>query len=130
MYATPTTARSLANRAVTFELLQSSLSQAIRRPRDQPCPARPGDIGARYRPAGVWGLAGGAGDEGRHDVGGVAVQGGQGPVVTHGGARVSMTGGFLDVTQRHPCVEGGGDQGVPETVRRLSWQSAPSEPGA
>ena len=37
-------------------------------------------------------------------------------VVAHGGARVSVAGGFLDVTQRNAGVERSGDERVPQTV--------------
>lgn len=62
-------------------------------------------------------LAGGSGDEGGHDVGGVPVEAAPGPVVTHRGSRVGVTGCFLNIPQRHTGVEGGGDERVPETVR-------------
>ncbi len=42
-------------------------------------------------------LAGGAGEEGGDDVGGVAVEGDSASVVAHGGAGVGVAGGFLDV---------------------------------
>jgi hypothetical protein len=32
-------------------------------------------------------------------------------VVPHRGPRVRVRGGFLDITQRHSCVECGGDEG-------------------
>jgi hypothetical protein len=54
--------------------------------------------------------AGGAGDEGGHDVGGVTVERLAGPVVAHGRARVGVRGGLLDVSQRHTGVQGGGVQ--------------------
>ena len=62
-------------------------------------------------------LAGGAGDEGGDDVGGVAVEGDPGPVVAHGGAGVGVAGGFLHVAQRDPGVERGGDERVAQRVR-------------
>jgi hypothetical protein len=45
-----------------------------------------------------------AGDEGDHDVGGVAVEVLSPPVVDRGGARVGVAGGELDVSQGHPGV--------------------------
>ena len=62
------------------------------------------------------GLPGGARDIRGHDVDGVAVQAGAGPVVPDRGPRVSMRGGFLDVTQRNSRVERGGDERVPQRV--------------
>jgi hypothetical protein len=47
----------------------------------------------------------------------VAVEAGPGPVVAHGGARVGVRGGFLDVPQRHPRVQRSGDKCVPQRVR-------------
>jgi hypothetical protein len=51
------------------------------------------------------------------DVGGVPVEGGAGALVAHGGAWVGVAGGFLYVAGYDACVEGGGDEGVPEDVR-------------
>jgi len=62
-------------------------------------------------------LAGGAGDEGGDDVGGVAVEGHSCSVVAHGGARVGVAGCFLDVAEGYAGVEGGGDEGVAQCVR-------------
>ena len=62
-------------------------------------------------------LAGGAGDEGGDDVGGVPVEGLATPVVAHRRSRVGVTGRFLDVTQRYAGVQGGGDEGVSQGVR-------------
>ncbi len=47
-------------------------------------------------------LAGGSGDEGGHDVGGVPVEAAPGPVVAHRGSRVGVTGCFLDVEKDRP----------------------------
>src|SRR5688572_9452497 len=44
------------------------------------------------------GLAGGAGDEGGDDVGGVAVERDPGTVVAHSGATIGVAGCLLDVT--------------------------------
>jgi hypothetical protein len=49
------------------------------------------------------GLPGGSSDVGRDDVGGVAVEGGAGPVVSHRGPWISMGGGLLDIAQVHPA---------------------------
>lgn len=54
-------------------------------------------------------LPGGSGNIGGDDVGGVPVEGGPGPVIPHGGSRVGVRGGFLHIPQRHPGIEGGGD---------------------
>jgi hypothetical protein len=45
------------------------------------------------------------------------VQAGACPVVANGGPRVGVAGGLLHVPQRHPGVEGGGDERVAERVR-------------
>jgi hypothetical protein len=50
-------------------------------------------------------------------VGRMAVQAGPCPVVAHGRARVGVRGGLLDVAQRDPGVEGGGDERVSQRVR-------------
>jgi hypothetical protein len=50
------------------------------------------------------------------DVGGVAVEGHAGSVVTHRRARVGVTGGLLDVAQRDSSVEGGGDERMAQGV--------------
>jgi hypothetical protein len=62
------------------------------------------------------GSAGGAGEEGCDDVGGVPVEGLAGPVVAHGRARVGVGGGFLDVPEWDAGVEGGGDEAVAQAV--------------
>ena len=38
-------------------------------------------------------------------------------VIPHGGPRVSVGGGLLHVAQRHPGVESGGDESMPQRVR-------------
>src|SRR4051794_30528334 len=53
--------------------------------------------------------AGGAGDEGRDDVGGVAVERDSGSVVAHRGSRVGVAGGLLYVAERYAGIERGGD---------------------
>jgi hypothetical protein len=50
------------------------------------------------------------------DVRRVPVQGCPGPVVSHGSTRVSVRGGFLHVAQRHPGIEGRGDECVSERM--------------
>ena len=62
------------------------------------------------------GLPGGTRDVGGDDIGGVPVQAAAGPVVPHRGSRVSMGGGFLDVAQRDPGIERGGNEGMSERV--------------
>ena len=80
-----------------------------------PAPAR------LWTPPPGW-SAGGAGDEGGDDVGGVAVEGDAGSVVAHGGARVGVAGGFLHVAERDAGVERGGDERVAERVGSdLAW---------
>jgi len=53
-----------------------------------------------------------AGDEGGDDVARVTVQIAPGTVVSGGRPRISVTSGDLDVPQRHPGVECGGDEAV------------------
>jgi hypothetical protein len=60
--------------------------------------------------------AAGAGEEGGHDVGGVPVERDSGPVVAHGGAGIGVAGGLLHVAERHPGVQGGGDERVTHGV--------------
>ena len=47
----------------------------------------------------------------------MAVEAGAGAVVAHGGARVSVGCGFLDVAERDPGAEGGCYERVPQGVR-------------
>ena len=63
------------------------------------------------------GLPGGSGDVGGDDVGGMPVQAATGPVVPHRGSRVSMRRGILDIAQRDPGIERGGDERVAQGVR-------------
>ena len=64
-----------------------------------------------------WGVsAGGAGDEGRHDVGGVPVERYPSSVVAHCRPRVGVTCGFLDVSEWDAGVERGGDERVAQRV--------------
>ena len=58
--------------------------------------------------------AGGTGEVGRDDVGGVAVQRAAGPVVTAGLARIGVPRKVLHITQAAASVESGGDRGVPQ----------------
>jgi hypothetical protein len=62
-------------------------------------------------------LAGGVGDEGGDDVGGVPVKRLAAPVITHRRSRVGVTGRFLDVAQRYAGIQGRGDERVPQGVR-------------
>ena len=71
-------------------------------------------------------LPGGACDVGGDDIGGVPVQAAAGMMIPHRGARISMRRGFLDVAQRDPSVERGGNEGMPERVGRDDL----SDPGA
>jgi antitoxin (DNA-binding transcriptional repressor) of toxin-antitoxin stability system len=45
------------------------------------------------------------------------VEGGPGPVIAHGDPRVSVGRGFLHIPEWHAGVQGGGDEGVPQSVR-------------
>ena len=80
-------------------------------------------------------LAGCAGDERSDDVGGVAVEGDAGSVVTHGGAWIGVTSGFLNVAQGNTRVERGGDERVTQGVGSDSLGDAgtsgdaPHDPG-
>jgi hypothetical protein len=59
-------------------------------------------------------LSGCSGDVGGDDVG-VPVEAGPGPVIAHGGARVGVRCGFLNVGERDPASKlGGGDERVPQ----------------
>jgi len=62
-------------------------------------------------------LPGSPSDVGGDDVRGVPVQRGPGALVSHGGTRVSVGGGLLNVAQRHPRIQRRGDKCVPERVR-------------
>ena len=53
----------------------------------------------------------------------MAVQGGAGAVVAHGGAGVGVSGGDLDVAQVDAGVEHGGDVGVAQHVGVHAWES-------
>ena len=59
---------------------------------------------------------GGSGDVSSDDVGGVPVETAAGAVIAHRRARVGVRGGFLDVPERNPGIEGGGDERVPQRV--------------
>lgn len=62
--------------------------------------------------------AAGAGDEGRDDVGGVAVEEAASSVVAHRRSRIGVRRSFLDIAQRDTGVEGSRDEAVPKGVRR------------
>ena len=61
--------------------------------------------------------AGGAGEEGGDDIGGVPVESDSGTVVAHGGAGVGVPRRLLDVAKRDPGIERSGDEGVTQSVR-------------
>jgi len=61
-------------------------------------------------------LPGGTSEISGDNVGRVPVQAAAGTVIPHGGAGIGVRGGFLDVTERNPGVEGGGDERVPQGV--------------
>jgi 2-polyprenyl-3-methyl-5-hydroxy-6-metoxy-1,4-benzoquinol methylase len=84
-------------------------------------PARPGDIGARYRPVVESVSAAGAGEEGGHDVGGVTGERLAGPVVAHRRARVGVRGCLLYVAEWNLGVQGGGDEAVAQAVREIRF---------
>jgi hypothetical protein len=62
-------------------------------------------------------LPGRTGNVGGDYIHGVPVQAASGPVVPHGGPRVSVGSGLLNVAQRHPGVQRRGDKCVPKGVR-------------
>ena len=64
------------------------------------------------------GLPGGTCDVGGDDLGGVPVQAAAGPVIPHRRPWIGVRGSFLDVTQRDPGIERGGNERMPECVRR------------
>jgi len=61
-------------------------------------------------------LPGGASEVGGDDVGRVPVQTATGAVVSDGGTRVGVRGGFLHISQRHPSVQGRRDERVPQRM--------------
>ena len=68
------------------------------------------------------GLPGGTRDIRSHDVGRVPVQAAPGPVIPDRGPRISMRGSFLDVAQRHPRIERGGDERYLYLILKNAWQ--------
>jgi hypothetical protein len=62
-------------------------------------------------------LPGGSGDVGGDNIGGMPVQRGTGSVTAHRGPRISVGSGFLDIPQRDPGIQRGGDERVPQRVR-------------
>ena len=67
---------------------------------------------------------------GGNHVGGVPVEAAAGTVVSHSGPGIGVRGGFLHVTERDPCVEGGGDERMPQRMRsdRLGDSGADGHP--
>jgi hypothetical protein len=59
--------------------------------------------------------------KGCNDVGGVTIEADAGPVVAHGGARVGVTRGFLDVSECDAGVERGGDERMAQGVGPDPW---------
>jgi hypothetical protein len=55
------------------------------------------------------GLPSGAREVGRDDIGRVPVQAAASPVIPHCRLRIGVRGGFLDIPQRYPGIERGGD---------------------
>jgi hypothetical protein len=66
-------------------------------------------------PCGV--LPGGTGEVGGDDIGSVPVQAAAGTVIPHRGPGIGVRGGLLDVAERNPGVEGGGEERMPQRVR-------------
>src|SRR3954447_20042918 len=62
-------------------------------------------------------LSGGAGEVRGDEVGRVPIEREACPVVAHGGARVGVRGGFVNVRKWDASVECGGDERVPQRVR-------------
>jgi hypothetical protein len=89
-------------------------------------PAPPGRRGPARRSLLVSSLVlpGGSGKVGSDDIGGVPVETAAGAVVAHRRARIGVRRGFLHVAERNPGVERGGDECVPERVRRADHQFA------
>ena len=50
---------------------------------------------------------------------GVPVESSAGSVVADGGPRIGVRGGFLDIAERDPGIQRGGDERVPQRVRAL-----------
>jgi hypothetical protein len=73
-----------------------------------------GDRWAKLMPAGA--LPGSACEVGRDDVRGVPVQAAAAPVIPHRGPGVRMGGCLLDIAERHPGLQGCGDERVPKRV--------------
>jgi hypothetical protein len=75
-------------------------------------------------------LPGRAGDVGGNDVGGVPVETAAGTVIVDRGPRVSVGGGFLDISQGDPSIEGCRYERVAERVRPdgLADPGAASDP--
>ena len=74
------------------------------------------------------GLSSCSGDVGGHYVSGMPVEAGARPVVAHGGARIGVRGGFLHVAERDSRVECGGDECVPQGVRRVTRRTIRAAP--
>ncbi len=70
-----------------------------------------------HRTIAACGSAGGAGQERRHDFGGVAIVWSTASVVAHGRTGISVAGRLLDVAKSDPGVKCGGNEGMPEAVR-------------
>ena len=80
------------------------------------CPGSSARLGPAGRMSAGRGSTGCSRDVRGDDVGGVPVQRGPGPVVTHRGTRIGVGGGFLYIPQRHPGVQRCGDERVPQRV--------------
>jgi len=81
----------------------------------RPPPGRCGPA-RRWPPLASQSLPGGTSGVSGDDAGGVPIQAAAGAVVSHGGPGIGVRGGFLDVAERHPGVQGGGDERVPQRV--------------
>ena len=72
-----------------------------------------GADGESWRPEQRVCLTAGAGYVRGDDVSRMAVERYPGAVVAHGRPQVAVARRLLDITERHACVQGGGDKGVP-----------------
>ncbi len=79
---------------------------------------------------GIWAGGSASGDEGHHDVGGVAVEVLTAPVIHRGGARISMPGSHLHLSERHSCIESSHDERRSQHVRMHQPEPCPFADGA
>ena len=79
---------------------------------------------------GIWAGGSASGDEGHHDVGGVAVEVLTAPVIHRGGARISMPGSHLHLSERHSRIESSHDERRSQHVRMHQPEPCPFADGA